>query len=377
MNKIDLKNKKWFLVSYDSLRTSLVGGNRINRLNKFLQQEGINSILISREISPKEGIRIEEPRFVRIVRRILGGRFFIDPSLIWVSRVYRALRHEFSNVVLLSSQPPFGVSFVGLFCKIFRKDIFWIADFRDPWTLNPLYNPFPFGILFSKFYERKVFEKADLILFNTKTDKDNYCKKFQYLREKSLVIRNGFEEVILNDSSDNTGEKLKIVYSGGAYPKASAANNVVQFTERINKAGYEIICDYYGEYNSILSKSDFVNYKGKISQTEVPRILSKYRFGLVYLPEENLQGGRVTQKFYDYIGSGVSPIVINPSKEMLNMMSRLKTGIVLFSKTDIESAIPILKAEAGKKVSVIEEGLIKQYTSEYQFEKLLDYIEHN
>ncbi len=377
MNKNDLKDKKWFLVSYDSLRTSLVGGNRINRLNKYLQQEGIDSTLISREISPKEGIRVEDLRLVRFGKKMLGGGFIVDPSILWAFRVYRLLRHEFSNIVLLSSQPPFGVSYLGLICKFFKRDLFWIADFRDPWTLNPLYNPFPFGKLFSKFYERKVFENADLIIFNTKTDKDNHCQKFKYLREKSIVVRNGFGEVISNISSTEKGKKLKIVYSGGAYPRASAANNVVQFTERINKAGYEVVCDYYGEYDSILSKSDYVNYKGKISQTEVPRVLSNYRFGLIYLPEENLGGGRVTQKFYDYIGSGVSPIVINPSKEMLNMMSRLKTGIVLFSKTDIESAIPILKAESEKKMPSIEEGLIKQYTNEYQFEKLLDYFENN
>ncbi len=377
MNKRSLKNKKWFLISYDSLRTSLVGGNRMLRLNKFLQGEGIKSTLVSREISPKEGIRIEEPLTVRIGKRILNGGFFIDPSILWVLKIYRNLHAEFSNIVLFSSQPPFGVAFIGLCCKFFKKDMFWISDFRDPWTLNPLYNPFPFGKLFSKFYERKVFEKADLIIFNTKTDRDNYCKQYNYLRDKSLVVRNGFEEVVSNNSTISKGNKLKIVYSGGAYPRALAAKNVVRFAERINKAGYKVVCDYYGEYDSVLSKSDYVNYKGKISQTEVPRVLSNYRFGLIYLPEENLNGGRVTQKFYDYIGSGVSPIVINPSKEMLNMMSRLKTGIVLFSKTDIESAIPILKAEAGKKVSAIEEGLIKQYTTDYQFEKLLEYFEYN
>ena len=62
----------------------------------------------------------------------------------------------------------------------------------------------------SKFYEKKVFENADLIIFNTKTDKDNYCQKYKYLREKSLVVRNGFGEVISNVSSIEKGKKLKI-----------------------------------------------------------------------------------------------------------------------------------------------------------------------
>jgi len=375
MNKKNPKKKKWYLVSYDSLRTSLVGGNRINRLNAFLTQEGFDVTLISREISPKEGIRIDDPRLVKFGKKLLNGSFIIDSSIIWSFKVFSFLRTRMDGAVVLSSQPPFGLSYVGLISKFFKKDFYWIADFRDAWTLNPLYNPFPFGKLFSGFYERKVFQNADLILFNTDTDKNNYCKKFEFLKEKSIVVRNGFEYFVSNDYQPTKNEIIRIIYSGGAYPKAEAAKNVVSFIERINRVGCNVICDYFGEYDSILSKSDFINYRGKVSQSEVPMMLSSYRFGLIYLQEACLGGGRVTQKFYDYIGSGVLPIVINPSKEMINMMTKLKTGIILFSKTDIESAIPVLRSESKNDNYAIENELLDEYTNEYQFEKLLEYFE--
>lgn len=375
MNKTTFKNKKWFLVSYDSLRTSLVGGNRINRLHSFLSDEGYDCTLISREISPKEGIRIDDSRLVRVGKKYMGGSFPIDSSIIWAFKAYRYLRSSLKNVVVLTSQPPFGLSYLGLIAKFFNKDFYWIADFRDSWTLNPLYNPFPFGKLFAGFYEKKVFQKADLIIFNTDTDRKNYCVLYPNLEEKSIVVRNGFEELVDNGYQPPSNDKIRIIYSGGAYPKAVAAKNVVKFIEGINNGGCDAICDYFGEYDSILSKSDFINYRGKVSQKEVPKMLSTYRFGLIYLQEECLGGGRVTQKFYDYIGSGVLPIVINPSKEMLNMMSDLQTGIILFSKTEVDATIPILQAESKAESYQLEKELLNEYSNEYQFEKLLEYFE--
>ena len=344
------------------------------KLTNFLNQEGINATLISREIAPSEGIRVDDFAFVRWVRKFLNGGFFIDASILWVCRVFYFLRKQKEPFVLVSSAPPFGVSYIGFWLRLFKIDCFWIADFRDSWTLNPLYNPFPFGKLFSGFYERKVFESADLVIFNTPTDHENYCMRYDFLAARSLVVRNGFKQIISNSYEENEADKLRIIYSGGAYPRAMAARNVVNFIEQLNRAGCNAICDYFGEYDSVLSKSDFVNYRGKVRQDEVPMLLSNYRFGLIYLPEVCLDGGRVTQKFYDYIGSGVLPIVINPSKEMLRMMSKLQTGIVLFSKTDVRSAVPIIQVESKKKKPTLDEKLIFEFTNDYQFEKLLDYI---
>lgn len=374
MKNNDLFEKKWFLVSYDSLRTSLVGGNRLHRLNQFLQKEGIDSTLISRQIRRKEGIPVSEYRFIRAVRNRLRGAFITDPSLWWAWRVYRLLSQFEKDSVWLTSAPPFGVSMTGLIGRFLKKEFYWIADFRDSWTLNPLYRPFPFGKLFSRPYEKAVFKKSDLVIFNTDTDRDNYCLKYAFLEEKSIVIRNGFSEFISNNASEKIDETVKIIYSGGAYPAASAAKNVVRFVEMINRSGLALICDYFGEYHPVLSESDYLEYKGKVRQEDVPKVLSNYRFGLIYLQEECLGGGRVTQKFYDYLGSGVLPIVINPSQEMTNMMSELQTGVALFSKTDLRSVMPILASKIGSEQQELNPEMIREYSTVFQFEKLLEHF---
>jgi len=274
----------------------------------------------------------------------------------------------------LTSFPPFGICIVGLLLKK-RKNFFWIADFRDPWTINPLFKPvfYPYKMFFARRLEKKLFQKADLILLNTKMDCQNYKQKYPFAAAKCITVRNGFNKVINNKALVRKDKSLKIVYAGGSYKNGQVPKAIAVFLKEIKQTGLEITCDYYGEFHPAVERSHFISYKGSFPQTDIPEILSRYKMGIIYLPEENIGSGRIVQKFYDYIGSGVAPIVLNPSLQMEQQMESLQTGLTVYP--DYDSSI-IAKKIIHLSLSEIKIPIEKiiPYQRKYQFEKLFNYI---
>jgi len=355
----------------------MIGGLRISRLSRYLSDKGIKVNLITREsyTDTLESITIiPEKKIVQRNKRLFNLITPPDSSAIWSLSVFKFLRKKKPGVIL-TTVPPFGIVFVGLLLRLFRSRHYWVADFRDPWFLNPVYKPafYWYKRIVAYILESIVFKTADLVILNTFKDQENYIKKYPFLKSKSLVVRNGFDEKIENRARKiNTHETIRMVYSGTAYQGGIATINVAAFLNKLNNAGLSIICDYYGEYHPSIELSPFIEYKGRVPQDQIPKILSYYKLGLIYLQEVCIGGGRVTQKFYDYLGSGVSPIVLNPSQEMSTGMRALNFGLEVYPDSPIENIITYIQSSYFSEQSALPENAIKPYTREYQFEKLFN-----
>lgn len=376
----DLLKKSWFIVSYRNLSSKAVGGIRGDRLKKFLLEKGIATSLIScnsggddNEVEVKE--RIGERCFFG---RAIGAFLPIDNTLFWAYKVYQKLKnHPYS--VVLTTAPPFGISLVGLLLKKQKNTHFWIADFRDPWTLNVLYRPifYPYKKRVANYLEKRIFYQADLILLNTETDLNNYLIKYPFIKQKSLVVRNGFDSFKENQADlQEKSNNIKLIYAGSAYQGGVAARAVVDFLKQANHfSSQRVVCDYYGEHHPYLQDSASITYKDNISYEAISRVLRTYRMGIIYLQEACIDSGRITQKFYDYIGCGVIPIVINPSKEMSLHMDKLNVGIKVFPKDDFRKIMTKVQAQYLSNTS-LDSKLLGRYTRSHQFEKILLFIKN-
>ena len=377
--KSDLLSKNWFLVCYNSLDTSLIGGLRINRLHSFLTKKGVNVNLITREsyTDTLSSITIiPEKKLVRKHKRFFNLITPPDSSAIWAFSVFNFLRKKKPGVIL-TTVPQFGIVVTGLLLKLFSARHYWVADFRDPWFSNPVYRPafFWYKRMVAFILEFIVFKSADLVVLNTFKDQENFIKKYPFLKSKSIVVRNGFDQKIENRArKTNSSETIKIVYSGTAYHRGTAVINISAFLNKLNNAGLAITCDYYGEYHDSIELSPFIEYKGRLSQDQIPRILSYYKLGLIYLQEECIGGGRITQKFYDYLGSGVKPLVLNPSQEMGSCMRALKFGFEIYPNTSLTQTINYIRSSYFSEYDydTLSENEMKPFTREYQFEKLFN-----
>ena len=73
------------------------------------------------------------------LRRITSGLLIPDRDLLWaLPAARRTLREARSFDVILTTGPPFSTHLVGAWVTQ-RTGIPWVAEYRDNWTMNPLY----------------------------------------------------------------------------------------------------------------------------------------------------------------------------------------------------------------------------------------------
>lgn len=365
------KNTPFYIVSYFSTsdKNSRVGGLRPYFLYKRLLESGYNAKLILPNVSDNDlTIIIKEGKFIKNIKPFL--RIFPpDNSIAWSIKVFLYLKKNNRNnsFIVMTTSPPYGLGLVGLLCKKFLKNSIWIADYRDLWTKNTLYNPPLTKKIINPILEDKFHKYADIIVKNTKWDLVAHIEQFPFTKNKSLFMRNGFNEVIEN----NSHVKYRFIYSGGTY-NGLATNEIVLFLNNLKKINPEIICDFYGEHDEYMNNETTINYCGSKSSYEIPMLLTKYRFGLIYLPENSDKGGRVPQKLYDYIGSGVIPIFFNASVEVTEILKELNTGLIIKKDTQISEIIEFIDNYTFNMNSNISE----KYSRNSQFDYFIKYIEN-
>jgi len=359
----------FFIISYFTFsdKNSIVGGLRPFYIYKKLLEKGWDVKLITPYNNDGIGVSIKEGFFIKLIKPLLRV-LPPDSSIAWSFKVFLYLKRINKNehFIVFTTAPPHGIGLTGLFCKLFLKNAFWIADYRDLWTKNALYNPPITKKYIDPVLESKFHKYANLIILNTKWDLKLHQNLFPFIIDKSIFIRNGFNK-LLNNSFSN---KYKFIYAGGTQ-KGKATISIIELLEKINMAGVSAICDFYGEYDKNMENSTFIKYCGSIESNKVPELLTQYKFGFIYLPKDCQEGGRVAQKFYDYIGSGVIPICYNASIEMKGMMNELKTGIGINDNTLTDEIIEFIHNTTFNAKRAQRE----KYTRDSQFEVLIDEIE--
>jgi len=144
-------------------------------------------------------------------------------SCAWVPfAIAKSLKYCKRNIdVLYVSAPPFPILFVGVILKKLLG-IPLVVDFRDGWTINPYNNRFHDHWLVRRIertLEGAVFKNADKFIANTYGTKDEYEKLFPLLKEKTIVITNGYDEedFIIPKSQDAEPSKVFTITHSGSF----------------------------------------------------------------------------------------------------------------------------------------------------------------
>ena len=99
----------------------------------------------------------------------------IDRSIYWVLRVLpRAVRIIRDNDIdiVMTTCPPWSTNVLGLLIRIFMRTR-WVADFRDPWTINEkIYNQGGWRRYVDRAVEQAVLACADAVIGVTDRDED-------------------------------------------------------------------------------------------------------------------------------------------------------------------------------------------------------------
>lgn len=103
-----------------------------------------------------------------------------------------AATREDRPAVVFSSSPSATNHLVGMRMAA-RLGAGWVADFRDPWTLSPAYDPPAWRRGVDRGLERRIVERADRIVVTTAHDVELFARGYPGVREKMRVVRNGFD----------------------------------------------------------------------------------------------------------------------------------------------------------------------------------------
>jgi glycosyltransferase involved in cell wall biosynthesis len=252
MNPINPK-KRLLIISYPFPPNPSAGAVRSERFAKYLSEDGWNIDVIT--IKPQkradlpeqfhhETIRVHRtstldpwlwlskqvPKniILRAVRSVLMRIFsFPDHMLLWlpfaVIRGLSVCRNKTIDAIYTTS-PPHSTQVIGyLLSKI--TGIPWVADFRDPWTLNAYKNNGSFDDLLlkiSSIMEKAVYKEAAIILTNTLANRKKLIDHFPMIDEKKIVyLPNGWEEFPQAAYGGRIREDhgLIIVHAGTFYPR--------------------------------------------------------------------------------------------------------------------------------------------------------------
>ena len=228
--------------------------------------------------------------------------------------------------MIFSTAPPFTCHMVAKKLQTETR-LPWVADFRDAWLENNLYEK-PYRLLparlLNKRFEKSVLSNASQVVCIGKNMKQLLASKISpQERNKFHVIMNGydFEDVA---SNTQTSDNFYISYFGTFYKERLPSNLLSAMKIAINKdkslkenLRFKIFGDiddncldeirkYLPEENLILNKP--VAYTDFMQQLQIPQLLL---LTIDKVPHNELI---VTGKIFDYMTSGNPVIGIGPAE---------------------------------------------------------------
>lgn len=212
------------------------------------------------------------------------------------------------QLFVFTSSPYNSIHVIGKFIKF--KRAFWIADFRDTWTSNPVY---PYGML-RKLLEQR-FEKFCLTTAKLITTvSGEYADSLKTIHsQKIIVVENGFIERERDSITVSDYPDFKIVYTGVVYEDAQDPDIFLRgfktFVETQKLTRRNLQCLFAGRYNSRIrnyinqySLEGNVKQLGQISREESWKMQDSSDC-LLYFSWNFKIGGLSHLKFYEYVSS--------------------------------------------------------------------------
>lgn len=244
--------KRLLLISYPFAPNSSAGAIRSERFARHLAGVGWEVDVLT--IQPREdsfwdhsrlpdapGIRVNRTAtwdpwlqlqgwktrnvFLRLLRSLgLRVSSFPDHMVFWIPfavhqglKIYRKKPFD----VIYTTSPPHSSHMVGhVLSQLTKKP--WVADFRDPWTLNT-YQEEALGrrilLKVEQALEKSVLRRARAVLANTRANRDKLLTAFPEIdREKVFYLPNGWEAFPHLEKPAPSSDFYSIIHAGTFYP---------------------------------------------------------------------------------------------------------------------------------------------------------------
>lgn len=261
----------------------------------------------------------------------------------------KLIQEENIDLIFSSGLPPSCAVMGTLLKKITKKPL--IIDFPDAWTLDP-YRQYPtkLHVYIDRAIEKIVLNNCDYTTFATQGMADDYFKIYPSIREKSKVIRNGFDEQDLPKDGNKVLSKFTVTYTGRFYGLRSPdlfLNALHRILTENQGFKQEINVIFVGSRNESTVKA--IDAKGLqdviILTNQVPlQEAYKYMFSssLLLLIEPT---NALTTKAFEYLATGKPILAIIPESELAELIREYSdTSYIITTGNVDEIADAILDA---------------------------------
>lgn len=248
--------------------------------------------------------------------------------------------------------------------------------------------------------EKWIYKNSDILIFTIEGGKDYLVEKGldKWVNtDKVFHINNGVDleefqynrvHYTLNDEDLNNKNTFKIIYTG-SIRKVNNLGRIVDAAQFLQNKKYANICFLIygdGDEKTMLEKRctenniQNIKFKGRVTKTYIPYILSKANINLYHWEKTNLMRfGSSGNKLFDYLASA-KPILSTVASNY-NIIDKYKVGINTKDQTpeEIERAIlQLYNASNDQYGQMCENALNTAYKYDYKnlTKKLINIIEN-
>jgi glycosyltransferase involved in cell wall biosynthesis len=283
--------------------------------------------------------------------------------------------------VIFTTGPPHSTHLIGFFLKkLHRKP--WVADLRDPWTLNFLHTEYPFRFQkqINEWLEKLVITNADQIITVTDPINEDFISKYNYLNSnKFICIPNGYDPDDFKYIIPQKTNKFTITYTGSFYgslspePFFQCLKEVLEEHHDMREKMTFVIAGQSHEelIKEMINKfglKDIVDFKGVVSYKESLRLMVNSDVLLLILPsdENNDHIKNVyTQKIFNYLATGKPILGLVPEGIASELIRNFGDSIVVHPDIfrEIKNAIYELYSKYSEGIIKGENGdlIIERY----------------
>ena len=328
----------------------------------------------------------KEGLFQKLSKFLRGNFLLPDPRKGWNKYALKKaaeLIREFNIETVVTTSPPHSTQLIGLQLKQ-KFNIRWIADLRDPWTDIYYYNQFKHTALalrIDKNYERKVVEKADVLITVSEDVKRIFAEKSELpIAEKTFVIPNGFDEEDFRITHIPTETKRIITYTG----TISEAYNVDCLLEALcllsEDSKSQILVRFVGKVppsveQKFRSSGLEIELVGYVDHTKSIEYLFRSDLLLLVIPKVKNNQGILTGKFFEYLASEKPILAIGPTDGDLAKIIQETNSGQLFDYNDSKGMLQFIQETLETTEITVELERANQYSRKELTRKIAELFE--
>ncbi|MDY0319949.1 MAG: glycosyltransferase [Candidatus Cloacimonadaceae bacterium] len=274
--------------------------------------------------------------------------FPVDKQIGWVPFALHAAvktirKHDIRNVYITGY--PFSALLIGIPLKhIFGDRIFWVADYRDAWQFEPLFerNVLPFRYAIIRRCDDLVLRKCDRIIFVTDYIKTRYKKHFAWIEDKAVVITNGFDDDDFENVQAHKFDKFTFIYMGKIYGHKGSPLPLLRAISKIDSIDFQYI--HIGTiapevFQDIQNLSlPFFQYWGYKTHKEAINIAAGADINILINNNDSESSGVFTGKIFELIKIGRPILAVGPPQCIVQDLLE-KTNVGAYACIDDEEAI--------------------------------------